>query len=98
MKGKKQTEQKSITAFCIAHNFRPYAPPTVKKQIARSPFEKLNGFQYHDNWLQNIQEHDCKYARAIGAVDAIKQYCKALGVKKGSGISFAEKMYKSETE
>jgi len=54
LKGKKETAQKSITAFCISHNFRPYAPVTVKKQNVRSPFEKLNGFQYHDNWLQNM--------------------------------------------
>jgi len=54
LKGKKQTAQKSIIAFCISHNFRPYAPSTVKKQKVRSPFEKLNGFQYHDNWLQNM--------------------------------------------
>jgi hypothetical protein len=54
LKGKNQTAEKSVTAFCIAHNFRPYAPATVKKQNMRSPFEKLNGFQYHDNWLQNM--------------------------------------------
>jgi len=54
LKGKNQTAQKSITAFCIAHNFRPYAPATMKKKNIRSPFEKLNGFQYHDNWLQNM--------------------------------------------
>jgi len=54
LKGKKETAQKTITAFCISHNFRPYAPATVKKQNAQSPFEKLNGFQYHENWLQNM--------------------------------------------
>lgn len=54
LKGKKETAQKSITAFCISHNFRPYSPETVKKQNVRSPFEKLNGFQYHDNWLHNM--------------------------------------------
>ncbi len=54
LKGRNQTAQKSVTAFCIAHNFRPYAPVTVKKQNIRSPFEKLNGFQYHENWLQNM--------------------------------------------
>lgn len=54
LKGKNSTAQKSVTAFCIAHNFRPYAPETVKKQNIRSPFEKLNGFQYHENWLQNM--------------------------------------------
>ena len=54
LKGKEQTAQKSITAFYISHNFRPYAPETVKKHNCRSPFEKMNGFQYHDNWLQNM--------------------------------------------
>lgn len=54
LKGKKSTAQKSITAFCLMHNFRPYSPATVKKQKVSSPFEKLNGFQYHDNWLQNL--------------------------------------------
>ena len=53
LKDRKQMAQKSITAFYIVHNFRPYAPATVKKNNIRSPFEKLNGFQYHDNCLQN---------------------------------------------
>jgi hypothetical protein len=54
MKGKKETAQKSITAFCITHNFRPYAPETEKRRNVRSPFEKMNGFQYHNNWLENM--------------------------------------------
>jgi len=52
LKGKKETAQKSMTAFCLLHNFRPYC--SSKEQNARSPFEKLNGFQYHDNWLHNL--------------------------------------------
>jgi len=52
LKGTKQTAQKSMTAFCLLHNFRPYC--STKEQKARSPFEKLNGFQYHDNWLHNL--------------------------------------------
>ncbi len=38
-------------------NFRPYAYNPIagyKERNTRSPFEQLNGFTYHDCWLQNM--------------------------------------------
>lgn len=53
--GKKETSQKTLTAFCLAFNFRPYCAQTVKQQGGiTSPFEKLNGFVYHPNFLHNL--------------------------------------------
>ncbi len=46
-----------IRAYCLLSNFRPsmYNPTTVKTGDGqRSPFEQLNGFTYHDCWLQNM--------------------------------------------
>ncbi len=36
-------------------NFHPYGARTCQSAPQRlSPFHDLNGFQYHDNWLQNL--------------------------------------------
>jgi len=47
--------ENTIRAFSLSYNFRPYCPKTQKlKNGVRSPFEQLNGFVYHDDWLQNL--------------------------------------------
>ncbi|ACN13235.1 hypothetical protein HRM2_01120 [Desulforapulum autotrophicum HRM2] len=39
----------------IINNFAPSNPMTVQKyQGLQSPAERLNGFRYHENWLQNL--------------------------------------------
>jgi hypothetical protein len=43
-----------IRAWALFHNFQPYCPRTKIAQKYRSPFHKLNGFVYHENWLQNL--------------------------------------------
>jgi len=49
--------ERGIRAYCLLSNFRPYAyNPTAgyKDSQTRSSFEQLNGFRYHDCWLQNM--------------------------------------------
>jgi len=41
-------------AWALLHNFRPYCPRARIQQPYQSPFHQLNGFVYHDNWLQNL--------------------------------------------
>jgi hypothetical protein len=43
-----------IRAWALFHNFQPYCPRAKIRQSYISPFHKLNGFVYHDNWLQNL--------------------------------------------
>jgi hypothetical protein len=43
-----------IRAWALFHNFQPYCPRAKIRQKYVSPFHKLNGFVYHDNWLQNL--------------------------------------------
>ena len=44
----------SIRAWALIQNFAPLNPWTVKQKGHVSSFQKLNGFQYHENWLQNL--------------------------------------------
>jgi hypothetical protein len=45
----------SIRGWALIHNFAPSNPRTVEKHNGfKSPAERLNQFQYHDNWLQNL--------------------------------------------
>jgi len=44
----------SIRAWALIQNFAPFNPLTVKQKGHANSFEKVNGFQYHDNWLQNL--------------------------------------------
>jgi hypothetical protein len=46
--------ERSIRAWALLHNFRPYCPRIRAKQAYSSPVHKLNGFVYHDNWLHNL--------------------------------------------
>jgi len=41
--------------WALLQNFCPSTPLTIKKHHGKiSPAERLNGFRYHDNWLQNL--------------------------------------------
>ncbi len=44
----------SIRAWALIQNFAPLNPWTVKQKGHVSSFQKLNEFQYHENWLQNL--------------------------------------------
>jgi hypothetical protein len=44
-----------MRAMALVWNFHPYGRRTQKKYGGVcTPFERLNGFQYHDNWLENM--------------------------------------------
>jgi len=43
-----------VRAWALFHNFQPYCPRAKIREKYQSPFHKLNGFVYHDNWLQNL--------------------------------------------
>lgn len=43
-----------IRAWALFHNFQPYCPRSKISEKYRSPFHKLHGFVYHENWLQNL--------------------------------------------
>lgn len=44
----------AVRAMAILWNFHPYCRKTRSKKLSRSPFEDLNGFQYHPHWLRNL--------------------------------------------
>jgi hypothetical protein len=49
--------ERGIRAYCLLSNFRPTAYNPIAHLRFRdkdSPFEQLNGFVYHDNWLHNL--------------------------------------------
>lgn len=46
--------ERSIRAWALLHNFRPYCPRAKISQTYSSPAHKLNGFVYHPNWLHNL--------------------------------------------
>jgi hypothetical protein len=45
-----------VRAMALLWNFHPYSRQTQAKYHGKrnSPFEGLNGFRYHDNWLHNL--------------------------------------------
>jgi hypothetical protein len=49
--------ERGIRAYCLLTNFRPSAYNPIAHMRGRdtgSPFEQLNGFTYHDDWLHNL--------------------------------------------
>lgn len=46
--------ERSIRAWALLHDFRPYCPRSKIQRNFSSPAHKLNGFVYHDNWLHNL--------------------------------------------
>lgn len=53
--GSTATATLNMRAYALIYNFAPSCPNTVKKYKGmRSPAERLNGFKYHENWLQNL--------------------------------------------
>ena len=46
----------NIRAWAILHNFRPYSPRAVGKRTdGQCAAERLNGFRYSDDWLENLR-------------------------------------------
>jgi hypothetical protein len=52
--GHMMSAEMSIRAWALAHNFLPYCPRAKVAKEYISPAHKLNGFVYHENWLQNL--------------------------------------------
>lgn len=52
--GHLMTAEYQIRAWALFHNFQPYCPRSKISETYQSPFHKLNGFVYHENWLQNL--------------------------------------------
>ena len=44
-----------LRSMALVWNFHPYSTRARHEGLGASPFEELNGFQYHSNWLQNMQ-------------------------------------------
>jgi hypothetical protein len=52
--GHLMSAESQLRAWALFHNFQPYCPRAQIPERFQSPFHKLNGFLYHDNWLQNL--------------------------------------------
>jgi hypothetical protein len=45
----------TIRAWALLRNFQPYCPRTLGKNAELvSAAERLDGFRYSDNWLENL--------------------------------------------
>lgn len=52
--GTRAAARRAVRAMAVQWNFHPYSARAQLTGAKRSPFEALNGFQYHDNWLHNL--------------------------------------------
>ena len=52
--GHLMTAEYRIRGWVLLHNFQPYCPRSKVASEYISPAHKLNGFVYHDSWLQNL--------------------------------------------
>jgi hypothetical protein len=53
--GKKQSAELGIRGWALIYNFSPSCPETRKLHSGKScPVERLNGFRYRENWLENL--------------------------------------------
>lgn len=52
--GHASSAERIVRAWALAHNFRGFCPRARAAKDFRSPFHRLNGFVYHDNWLHNL--------------------------------------------
>jgi hypothetical protein len=44
-----------VRAWALLQNFRPWGPEAVRANGGWcSPAERLNGYRYHEDWLQNL--------------------------------------------
>ena len=52
--GHLMTAEYRVRGWVLLHNFQPYCPRSKVASEYISPAHKLNGFVYHDSWLQNL--------------------------------------------
>ena len=48
------SSERSIRAWALLNNFRPYCPRAEISKTYSSPAHRMNGFVYHPNWLHNL--------------------------------------------
>jgi hypothetical protein len=53
--GSSDTAELNIRGWALIYNFTPSNPMTIKKyQGKKCPADRLNGFAYSENWLENL--------------------------------------------
>ena len=53
--GSLEASELNIRGWALIYNFAPSNPMTIKKYLGvKSPADRLNGYSYHNNWLQNL--------------------------------------------
>ena len=52
--GSRESARWAARAMALQWNFHPYSARAQREGANGSPFEALNGFQYHGNWLHNL--------------------------------------------
>jgi hypothetical protein len=53
--GHQASSERRLRGWALLLNFRPYAPRSGPPREYQSPAHALNGNQYHDHWLHNLQ-------------------------------------------
>jgi hypothetical protein len=53
--GHRGSSTQRLRGFALLHNFRPYAPRSGRRRDYTCPAHRLNGKQYHEHWLHNLQ-------------------------------------------
>jgi hypothetical protein len=71
--GTKESMRLGVRAMAMLWNFHPYGQKTLSlTPDSRSPFEDLNGFQYHDHWLRNLLIASSLNSRGTGLMNKHK--------------------------
>jgi menaquinone-dependent protoporphyrinogen IX oxidase len=52
--GKLSSAELGLRGWVLINNFAPWNPMTVKKHGGKLSSRKVEGFRYHDNWLENL--------------------------------------------
>jgi hypothetical protein len=53
--GTKRSAELGIRGWALIYNFAPSCPETRKRHGGgKCPAERLNGFRYRENWLENL--------------------------------------------
>ena len=89
--GRIESATRGIRAWALIQNFAPSNPETIQKYNGlQSPAEKLNGFCYHDNWLQNLS-HDYSTIQLPTVKGAVINIRKA-GIPEGIQLEIYKKL------
>jgi hypothetical protein len=65
--GTEASANQALRAMALLWNFHPYCRRIqTQPPYSRSPFEALNGFRYHDNWLHNLLIASSLNGRGMG--------------------------------